>query len=424
VRRVIVFAFVSSALACSLPEPPEGFTLRIAAAGDLAPFRPHAKSTFTAAVVDLVYPPLLRVDDRGDVVPGVVRRWETISPDRVRVQIDPDLRFSDGSPVRAEDLSASLSASGLQVRSSGEWFEIGAGSSKDPLVVTLLYTVVFKVSDPVPLGTGQFAFVEGDARHLVLRRTHPVPGRVARVEVQAVPTPRDAFALALRGEVNAVITLDDRQSELMSGVPGLRVVRGESPHQVAVVMNAARFDREERLALASSVPVAELARAYGGGCVPVDGPDGGEPLRPGPPLMVAAPAHDPGLPRMALSLRRALGPRGGDVAIEPASRSAKRMTGGDFDLFVTTVVAWPPVVLGWFVHTGAGANWAGYSNPRVDEAFDRGDLDAARAEMERDPALVFVCRRQRIAAVDSRIKNASLGSFGVLETLPDWEVGP
>ena len=189
-------------------------------------------------------------------------------------------------------------------------------------------------------------------------------------------------------------------------------------------MNAARLSREERLRLAASVPEVELARAYGGGCARADGPDGGEPLPAGPPLLVAASAHDPGLPRMALSLRRALGSRGGDVAIEPASRSAKRMTGGDFDLFVTTVVAWPPVVLGWFVHTGAGANWAGYSNPRVDEAFDRGDLDAARAEMERDPPAVFVCRRQRVAAVDSRIRNATLGSFNLLETLPDWEVGP
>ncbi|HET6921921.1 MAG TPA: hypothetical protein VFI16_02120, partial [Anaeromyxobacteraceae bacterium] len=346
-RRAAVLAFVSSALACSPPEPQEGFALRIAAPGDLAPLHPLAKSTFTTAAVDLVYRPVLRVDERGEVVPGAVRRWEAIGSDRARVQIDPDLKFSDGSPVRAEDLVASLGAAGLQVRSSGEWFEIGAGSSRDPLAVTLLYTVVFKASGPVPLGTGPFAFVEGDARHLVLRRTHPAPGRIARVEIRAAPTPRDAFAWALRGEVSAVVGLDDRQSELMEGVPGLRIVGGESPHAVAVVMNAARLDREERLALASSVPVGELARAYGGRCVRVDGYDGGESVPAGRPLLVAAPAHDPGLPRVALSLRRALGPRGGDLAVEAASRSAKRMTGGDFDLFVTTVVAWPPVVLGW-----------------------------------------------------------------------------
>jgi hypothetical protein len=44
--------------------------------------------------------------------------------------------------------------------------------------------------------------------------------------------------------------------------------------------------------------------------------------------------------------------------------------------------------------------------------------------MRHDPPLVLVCRRQRIAAVDARLENATLGSWGLLETLPDWEVSP
>jgi hypothetical protein len=58
----------------------------------------------------------------------------------------------------------------------------------------------------------------------------------------------------------------------------------------------------------------------------------------------------------------------------------------------------------------------------VDAAFYRGDVEAARAEMERDPPFVLVCRRQRIGAVDARLKNATLGHWGLLDTLPDWEV--
>ncbi len=49
---------------------------------------------------------------------------------------------------------------------------------------------------------------------------------------------------------------------------------------------------------------------------------------------------------------------------------------------------------------------------------------AAMDELRRDPPLVLVCRRERIVAVDSRIKNATLGTWGILETLPDWEVSP
>jgi hypothetical protein len=81
-------------------------------------------------------------------------------------------------------------------------------------------------------------------------------------------------------------------------------------------------------------------------------------------------------------------------------------------------------MLGWLARTGAGSNWAGYSNRRVDEAFDRGDLATVQEEMGRDPPLVLVCRRQRIAAVDARIRNATLGRWGLLDTLPEWEVGP
>ncbi|HZY02100.1 MAG TPA: ABC transporter substrate-binding protein, partial [Anaeromyxobacteraceae bacterium] len=100
---------------------------------------------------------------------------------------------------------ASLAAAGLEARAAGGWVDIGPGSSRNPLEVDLLYAPVFKRAEPVPLGTGPFTFVEGDARHIVLQRVKPVPGRVARVEFHAVPTARDAFALALRGEANAVL---------------------------------------------------------------------------------------------------------------------------------------------------------------------------------------------------------------------------
>ena len=374
--------------------------------------------------MDLVYQPLLRPGGNGDLAPGAALAWERIAADRIRVQLDPGLRFSDGSPVRAEDVVASLAAAGLEARAAGGWVEIGPGSSRDPLDVGVLYALVYRRAEPVPVGTGPFAFVEGDARHIVLQRVKPVPGRVARVEFHAVPTARDAFALALRGEANAVLNLDERQVELLEGVPGLRIVRGEGPHAVAVWMNASRLGRAERSALAASLPVAELARAYGRGCAPLDVTSAPEKLPPGRPLQVASGLSDPALPRAALALRRALGSRGGDLAIEPSTRSVARLRSGDFDLAVGTAIAWPPASLGMFTRTGAAWNWGAYSNPRVDQAFDQGDVSAAMDELIRDPPLVLVCRRARIAAVDSRIRDATLGTWGQLETLPDWEVSP
>lgn len=423
-RRSFALALSLALSGCPGPERSGPFALHIAVAGEFAPFRPRANTTFTVSALDLVYQPVLRVNGRGEILPGCVRRWERLAPDRVRVELDPDLRFSDGSRVSPEDLIRSVAASGLTAHHAGEWLEIGPGTSRDPLEVALLYTTVTRDAAPAPLGTGPFRLVEADARRILLERVHPEPGRVARVEAEAVATSRDAFARALRGEANAVVTLDERQSELMEGVPGLRLVRGQAPHALAVVMNATRFSQEERVALAASMPLDELAQAYGGNCSPLDAASPRKPVPRGPPLQVAASTHDPGLPRAALALRRALGTRGGDLAVEELARARKRAVTRDFDLFVTTVVAWPQVVLGWFARTGAGANLAGYSNPLADEAFDRGDMDAVLEELRRNPPLVLVCRRERIAAVDARIKNATLGVWGLLETLPDWEVSP
>ncbi len=423
-RRSFALALCLALVGCSEPDRPAAFALRIAAPGELAPFHPRSTTSFTTAALELVYQPVLRVGEGGELLAGCVRGWERIAPDRIRLELDPALRFSDGSSVGQGDVVRSLAASGLEARAAGSWVEVGRGASPNPLEVALLYTLVFREGDPAPLGTGPFRLVEADARHIFLERVRPESGRVARVEIEAVPTSRDAFAKALRGEANAVAGLDERQSELMEGVPALRVVRGAAPHAVAVVMNALRFSQEERIALAGSLPLPDLARAYGGNCVPLDAPEARDPAPPGRSLQVAASTHDPGLPRAALALRRALGPRGGDLALEQVTLSRRRAATGDFDVVVATVVAWPPVVLGWFARTGAGANFAGYSNPRVDEAFDRGDLTAVMDELRRDPPLVLVCRRQRIAAVDARIKNPTLGSWGLLETLPDWEVLP
>lgn len=410
--------------ACSAGERAAPLTLRVVSAGALAPFGPTVTTTTTAAAVDLVYQSLLRPGRDGELTPAAARAWERVSADHIRVQLDPSLRFSDGSPVGAEDVVASLAAAGLEASAAAGWVEIRRGASRDPLDVDVLYASVYKRSGPVPLGTGPFAFVEGDASHIVLRRVNPVAGRVARVEFQAASTARDAFALALRGEANAVLNLDERQAELLEGVPGLRIVRGQGPHVAAVSMNASRLGREERSALAASLSVAELARAYGGGCEPLGAASAAGKVPPGRPLQVDAASHDPALPRMGLALRRALGARGGDLVVEPSTSLMPRLQARDFDLVVGTVIAWPPVVLGMFTQSGAAFNRGAYSNPRVDEAIGRGDTAAAMDELGRDPPLVLVCRRGRIAAVDARIRNPSLGSWGQLETLPDWEVSP
>jgi hypothetical protein len=63
-----------------------------------------------------------------------------------------------------------------------------------------------------------------------------------------------------------------------------------------------------------------------------------------------------------------------------------------------------------------------YSNPRVDAALDAGDWARAQEELAEDPPVAFICLPERLAIVDARVRNARIGPYGFLETLPDWEV--
>ena len=61
-------------------------------------------------------------------------------------------------------------------------------------------------------------------------------------------------------------------------------------------------------------------------------------------------------------------------------------------------------------------------NPKVDEALKAGDWARALQELKGDPPVAFICTPERLAVVDSRVKNPQVGPYGYLETLPDWEV--
>jgi hypothetical protein len=94
------------------------------------------------------------------------------------------------------------------------------------------------------------------------------------------------------------------------------------------------------------------------------------------------------------------------------------------DLTVRNVLVWPPVMLALLWASGSPFNTSGYSNPAVDEAFALGDAESAAREILRTAPFVVLCRGERIAAFDARIRNPSLGWWGVLDTLPEWEVEP
>ena len=407
--------------ACSRRAPPSDFSLRIAVVGSLAPLAHDTDGTATVYAQDLVYGAIFRPEGAG-FTSAVLARWERTPEKHLRARLVEGLRFSDGSVVGIEDVARSIRAAGLPVHIDGEWLDIEPGGKGLPIDTGLLMATLFKPTPAGDIGTGAFRLVQQDEHRLVVERAHPAPGRIRTVEFVSFPTGREALGRALKGEVNAVSSLDDRQAELLEGVPGLRVVRARGPHALGVFLNARRLDSRERREISMALPLEEIGLlSQGKGCDPASNPQRtGSPS--GDPLDIWVMGTDAPLERAGLALRRGLGRRGGTIASVSGTRGWSSLPVRP--LAVGSTLVWPPAVGALYWKTNAPLNVSGYSNPAYDAAVDAGDFERAEAELRKDPPVVLVCRRERIAAVDSRIRNATLGSWGYFDTLPDWEVSP
>jgi hypothetical protein len=350
-----------------------------------------------------------------------VRRWERLGPRTWRLEILGGVRFSDGTPVTSADLAEALRSQELEVASvSAGAIVVQQGRAGQPLEVALANGVVARRAGTGFLGTGAFAVDSKAPDRLVLRRVEAVPGRIARLELRAYPSSREAFAGLLRGEVNAMYPIDRAFAELLDGVPGIRVVRGGSPGAAAVFLGP-RLGAEERRAVAAWMPTREIAAAMRREVARAESRAQRPPLPPGRPLRIGYPRSIE-LARASLALRQALGPRGGDAVAVGMDEWSRRAP--DFDLFVNTVLARPPGIEALYYESGAPYNWMGYSNPEYDAALAAGDERRAQEALEGNPPAVLISRRERMAAIDARLPEARLGDWGALEFLPEWEVAP
>jgi hypothetical protein len=420
VRRLIVLA-VAATLACSQPRDERPFVLRIAAVGPFARVHPSVGETHATLAQDLVFAPILFPGANGRPQSRIAGAIEWQGPSRCRIRVSPDARFSDGSAIEFADVARAAAVAGVSATRDGDWIVLDASSA---LAARLYFAGVYREEGERVLGTGPFRVVEETPWRIVLERVHPVRGRIARVELIGVPTTRDALARTLRGETNAVIGLSDRQAEFLDGVPALNVVRAPGPHSRAIVFSPDRLTAEEMSALRRALPVGEIAARA---CTQPDdsaAPDPGTlgEIPPGRPLQIGAWGIDERTPLAALALRRALGPRGG--SIEPVNLSDPKPSRFVGDMTVRNLLTWPPAVLALTWTADGPMNFTRYSNPAVDAAFARGDEDVAAREIARTAPFVPLCRTERIGAFDVRISNARFGWWGVLDTLPDWEVAP
>jgi len=398
--------------------------IRIAAPGPLGKVAPDADDGYAVFAADVVYESLLRFGRDGSLKPGLIKTFKRLDSRRMQLEIPTDVSFSDGSKFGAPDVVAALAKSGLRVTEQQQHVLVESTSEFLPLDLRLVESAVARKVPSGSIGTGPFVVVEEDPSHILLRRRVPAKGKFDEVLLTSYPSGRDAFAHTLNGGADLLPIVDPRTLEFFAGVPSLKLLSSPAIHSFLVSFNSKRLDAATRRELTASISSERVSGAAFGlsACVPSRDQhgDAAETLKAGVPLKVLAII---GQERAALAVRRELGLRGGEIEILDTTAFVERVKQGDFDLVLLDVLIPTPAMaqLNW--HTGSRLNF-GYSNALVDAALDKGDLQGAAKELELDPPATFICKKERIAVVDSRIKNAQLGPFGLLETLPDWEVTP
>ncbi len=366
-----------------------------------------------------VYEPLARFDAGGNLAPALASRLVTLPGGRVAVDIREGATFSDGSRVTAGDIASSFSGKGKvdEVNGMIEILSLVAGVPTQALIGTVL---IHRSSGDTQIGTGPFAVQKATSSELTLVRRQHASSRINQVDVLAYATPRDAFAHTLKGDANLIPDMEPRWLEFFHGVPSLKVVRGAGVSTDSIMFNM-RLSRRERVALADRLESNDIRElAYGEECAETrSGRSAGREIDRGTPLDVLS--WGP-FERLASAARRGLGARAGKLEYLSPADTLRRMQSRSFDLLTYRPLFRPPVIMSTLWRTGAPENAGGYSNPDVDRALDAGDWAAARVAMRKDPPAAFICTRDRLAVVDSRIKSPVLGPNEILETLPEWEV--
>jgi hypothetical protein len=420
--RQILLAISTLALACNPARREADFRLRIALVGPLTAPAPDAQPSASIYAQEWVFESLLRTAADGSAIAGLASRFQFSDPSHIVVEIRESAKFSDGSPVTAEHVRASLRESGLQVseQTRGLVIESSSGAPVEPI---LRHYPIFKRFGDTYVGSGPFHVVSLDAERLLLRRTVPAAGKIGEVLLIGFPTARDPFARTLAGDADLLIVDDPKKLEFFEGVARLRVIRGHGANAIAVAMGLHRLDRAARISIAAALPVASISRlVFGNECPPFPIGSGTVSAVPARTLDLAVLREDFPLVHTALAVARALGPQGGNIRFVSVPEAMRLVKGQDFDLMLLRPLVWPPSSAAVVWASDSPLNYLGYRNPKVDAALKAGDWARALQALRDDPPVAFICTPERLAVVDSRVKNAQVGPYGYLETLPDWEI--
>lgn len=274
------------------PPPEPAPTLRVAVQADVTGFFPNPPiedEGFTFEINWLIYEGLVGFDRRMRPRPALASRWTNPHELAYLFELRRDARFSDGRPVTAADVAASLRAVRVQrwvtldylqavesVRATDDGtVEIRTRYPYSILMTKLPWGLVLpeehlgEVPTPV-LGSGPYRLESWDPGHgfVLARNPHYAPEPAfERAEFSVVSDDDARVARLVRGEADVIDQVPlERLEGLQSG--GLHVARETTMRVVSLGMrlDAPPFsDPRVREAVSLAIDRDELvARAYGG----------------------------------------------------------------------------------------------------------------------------------------------------------------
>lgn len=408
-------------LACGGPRRADQFSIRLALPDPLLPVALGVRDAVRPSEAqELVFEALLSFDEQGQAVPGLADRFERRDATHYRVHLRPAL-LSDGTPLIADDVIASLAKNRLEARRDGDWLAIESADPGSPLDLWLQEVPIGRETPRGVIGTGPFLAAHEDSARAVYQRVVPKAGAVNEFIFINYGSDRSAFAHTLRGDASFLWLSDPKLLELFDGVPGVQVVRAPGATFTSAAFNLRRFDRNERRALVDALkPETITALAFGDECPPRTNHASGAPLPPGRPLDILVRKGDD--ERLALVVRRSLGTRGGEVRALDIANYFVALKAGDYDLVLGRPLAFPPAAAALNWRSGSPGNFLGYSNAAADAAIDAADWAGFQRALDDDPPAAFLCSRGFLAVLDARVTNARIGRGAAFKYLADWRV--
>jgi peptide/nickel transport system substrate-binding protein len=228
------------------PSPPER-TLTFAIRADVRGIYPQIGHEFFSFTVNSnIFEGLTRLDRTLKAQPAVASSWESPDEDTWIFHLPKDARFSDGSPLVAKDVVASILFSGQRLPApdyflSHESVEALADDlvrirtrRADPLLLAALAQIFILPAKALaeakvpPIGTGPYVVEHWTpGRELVLVRNpyrQGPHGAFSRVRYLVLPNEKDRVEALLRGKAQIAEQLSPLGEGLLQGQPAVRLV--------------------------------------------------------------------------------------------------------------------------------------------------------------------------------------------------------